>query len=140
MQLELDELWSFVSAKSRKCWVWLALSKQTLQVVACVLGGRGIETCQRLWNNIPPTYKQGTVFSDFWEAYQAVIPDDQHQAVGKDSGLTAHVERFNNTLRQRLARFVRKTLSFSKSVYMHLICLHMFLVRYNLDVLENCLA
>jgi insertion element IS1 protein InsB len=66
-----------------------------------------------------------------------VLPDEQHQAVSKGSGLTAHVERFNNTLRQRLARFVRKTLSFSKSEHMHLICLHRFLVRYNLEVIRD---
>ncbi|MGI8468829.1 MAG: IS1 family transposase [Pyrinomonadaceae bacterium] len=39
--------------------------------------------------------------------------------------------RWNNTLRQRLARFVRKTLSFSKSDAMHEICLFLFLHRYN---------
>ncbi len=126
-------LWSFVGCKRNKRWVWLAVCKQTKQVVACVIGGRGIDTCRKLWSNIPESYKQSIVFSDFWEAYQAVIPDEQHQAVGKDSGLTAHVERFNNTIRQRLARFIRKTLSFSKSEHMHLICLHMFLVRYNLE-------
>ena len=149
MQLELDELWSFVRCKANKRWIWLALCKQTRQVagattpdvagattpdvVVCVVGGRGVATCRRLWRNIPDPYKQGIVFSDFWEAYELVLPDEQHQAVGKDSGLSAHVERFNNTIRQRLARFVRKTLSFSKSDYMHLICLHMFLVRYNLE-------
>ncbi len=35
--------------------------------------------------------------------------------------------------RQRLARFVRKTLSFSKSDRMHEICLRLFLHRYNLS-------
>jgi insertion element IS1 protein InsB len=35
------------------------------------------------------------------------------------------------TLRQRLARFVRMTLSFSKSVLMHEACLLLFLHRYN---------
>jgi hypothetical protein len=43
-----------------------------------------------------------------------VIPQEQHTAVGKETGETAHVERWNNTLRQRLARFVRMTLSFSR--------------------------
>ncbi|MEJ7711713.1 MAG: hypothetical protein WKF84_18070 [Pyrinomonadaceae bacterium] len=43
--------------------------------------------------------------SDFWEAYQLVIPSPQHTAAGKESGETAHVERWNNTLRQRLGRF-----------------------------------
>jgi hypothetical protein len=46
-------------------------------------------------------------------------------------GETAHVERWNNTLRQRLARFVRKTLSFSKDPEMHEACLNLFLHRYN---------
>ena len=52
-------------------------------------------------------------------------------AAGKETGETAHVERWKNTLRQRLARFVRMTLSFSKSVIMHEACLILFLHRYN---------
>jgi IS1 family transposase len=51
---------------------------------------------------------------DFLRVYAAVIPEEQHTAVGKKTGETAHVERWNNTLRQRLARFVRMTLSFSR--------------------------
>ncbi len=94
-------MWSFVRCKANKRWIWLALCKHTRQVVACVIGGRGVATCRKLWRNVPESYKQGTIFSDFWEAYQAVIPNGQHEAVGKDSGLTAHIERFNNTIRQR---------------------------------------
>ena len=71
--------------------------------------------------------------SDFWEAYRGVIPDEQHEAVGKEEGETSHVERWINTLRQRLSRFVRKTLSFSKSPQMHHCCLKLFLYRYNLE-------
>ena len=130
-------MWSFVQKKSKKRWVWIALCKQTRQVVACVIGGRGAATCKQLWKGIPEDYKQGLCYSDFWEAYQSVLPDEHHQAVSKATGLTSHVERFNNTLRQRLARFVRKTLAFSKSEHMHLNCLHRFLVRYNLDIIRD---
>ena len=133
VELELDEMWSFVYKKDQKRWVWLALCKETKQVVSAVIGGRGKATCRQLWNGIPTNYKQGTCYTDFWDAYKAIIPDEQHCAVNKQSGLTAHIERFNNTIRQRLARFVRKTLSFSKSDHMHLICLHLFLHRYNLE-------
>jgi len=70
-------------------------------------------------------------YSDFWSAYAAVIPAAQHQAVGKETGETAHVERFNTTLRQRLARLVRQSLSFSKSAHMHDVCLRLFIWRYN---------
>ena len=75
--------------------------------------------------------RTGHCYTDFWKAYQAVIPEEHHTAVGKETGATAHVERWNNTLRQRLARFVRKTLSFSKSLLMHHACLLLFLHRYN---------
>ena len=126
-------MWSFVFKKKHKRWICLALCKATRQVVACVIGGRSEATCKQLWVSIPSNYRQGVFYSDFWRAYQNVIPDEQHQVVNKQSGLTNHVERFNNTIRQRLARFVRKTLSFSKSEHMHLICLHLFLHRYNLE-------
>ncbi len=137
MELELDELHSFVQKKAKKRWVWIALCKQTRQVVACVIGGRGAATCKQLWKGIPENYKQGLCYSDFWEAYQSVLPDEHHQAVSKATGLTSHVERFNNALRQRLAHEASKTLAFSKSEHMHLTCLHRFLVRYNLEIIRD---
>ncbi len=59
------------------------------------------------------------------------MPEEQHAAVGKDSGETNHVERWNLTLRQRLGRLVRRTLSFSKCECMHEICCGIFLHAYN---------
>ena len=131
--LELDELWSFVLKKANQAWIWIALCRKTRQVVAYAVGDRSEKTCYRLWEAIPFSYRVGHCFTDFWSAYQAVIPEAQHAAVGKETGETAHVERWNNTLRQRLARFVRKTLSFSKSQVMHEACLKLFLHRYNLE-------
>ncbi len=136
--LELDELWSFVLKKANKRWIWIALCRQTKQVVAFVIGDRSERTCRKLWETIPAAFCAGHCFSDFWEAYKQVIPPAQHTACGKDSGETNHVERWNNTLRQRLARFVRKTLSFSKSDVMHEICLFLFLHRYNNQLALSC--
>ena len=59
-------------------------------------------------------HQSGHCFSDFWNAYQAIIPEEQLTQVGKETGETAHVERWNCTLRQHLGRFVRETLSFSR--------------------------
>ena len=131
--LELDELWSFVAKKTNQTWVWIALCRCTRQVIAYAIGDRSQETCRRLWEAVPAAYRASHCFTDFWGAYQAVLPEEQHTAVGKETGETTHVERWNNTLRQRLARFVRKTLSFSKSGIMHEACLRLFLHRYNLD-------
>ena len=131
--LELDELWSFVLKKTNQAWIWIALCRKTRQVVAYAVGDRSEKTCRRLWEAIPSAYRASHCFTDFWVAYQAVLPEEQHSAVGKETGETAHIERWNTTLRQRLARFVRKTLSFSQSFVMHDACLKLFLHRYNLE-------
>ena len=114
------------------------MCRATRQVVAYAVGDRSRVTCQKLWAAIPGAYRRGHCFSDFWEAYQLVIPSEQHTAAGKESGLTAHVERWNNTLRQRLGRFVRKSLSFSKSDMMHELCLRLFLHEYNKSLALSC--
>ena len=134
--LELDELWSFVFRKSNKRWVWLALCRRTRQIVAFVIGDRSEKTCRNLWERIPEAYRSCRTFSDYWDAYQMVFPEQTHSSVGKKSGETNHIERWNNTLRQRLGRFVRKTLSFSKSERFHEMALAIFIHRYNLIRLE----
>ena len=101
--LELDEMWSFVLKRANKRWVWIALCRATRRVVAYAVGDRSRATCQKLWAAVPVAYRRGHCFSDFWEAYQLVIPAEQHTAAGKESGLTAHVERWNNTLRKARA-------------------------------------
>jgi insertion element IS1 protein InsB len=130
--LEWDELWSFVGSKAKPAWVWVALDRETQQVVACCLGDRSEESCRFLWEQVPEPWRAATCYTDFWQSYGAVIPDAQHVA-GKGTGETAHVERWNNTLRQRLGQFVRKTLSFSKCDYLHQARLILFLHRYNLS-------
>ncbi len=132
--LELDELWSFVLKKTRKRWLWTAICRRTRQLVAFVIGDRSAKTCRRLWNKIPAEYKQCLTFSDFWEAYQKVFPKKTHRCVGKESGQTAHMERWYNTLRQRLARFVRKTLSFSKLDAYHNMVTKWYIAEYNLAI------
>ena len=131
--LELDELWSFVRSKEEPAWVWVALDRDPRPVVACCLGDRRHESCRYFWEQVPAAWRAATCYTDFWEAYQGVIPASQHQAAGKGEGETAHVERWNNTLRQRRGQFVRKTLSFSKSDSLHWARLRLFLHRYNLS-------
>jgi insertion element IS1 protein InsB len=120
-----------VRSKAFVRWLWIALCRRTRQVVAYVFGDRSEATCRSLWEKIPEDYRQALCYTDFWQAYQSVIPEEQHEPVGKGSGETNHVERWNLTLRQRLGRFVRKTLSFSKCDRMHEICLRLFLDKYN---------
>lgn len=137
-QLELDEVWSFVLKKVNKRWLWTALCRRTRQIVAYIIGDRSEITCRNLWARIPAEYRKCHSYSDFWDAYEKVFPEETHRSVGKESGQTNHMERWNNTLRQWLGRYTRKTLSFSKSDFYHDLVTRIFIIRFNLTrALEN---
>jgi len=130
--LQCDEMWSFVGRKRNKQWVWIALDADSREVVALVVGDRSQATAQTLWDALPQAYQDGAIcYTDEWEAYAAVIPPDQHRPVKKDSGKTNYLERFNCTLRQRVSRLVRKTLSFSKKLTNHIGAIWYFVHYYN---------
>lgn len=121
--------------KRNKQWIWLALDKKTREIVGCYIGERGEIGAKGLWNSLPPVYRQCAVYyTDFWSAYAQVLPEKRHKPVGKETGLTNHIERFNNTLRQRVSRRVRKTLSFSKKLDNHIGAISNFIHYYNEDI------
>jgi IS1 family transposase len=96
--LQCDELWSFVDNKRNKQWIWLGLDVDTREIVGVYIGARDEAAAQQLWASLPPVYRQCAVaYTDFWAAYAAVFPSKRHQAVGKETGLTSYIERFNNT-------------------------------------------
>lgn len=130
--VQLDEMWSFVQNKANKAWIWLALNPANRQIIGMHIGKRSKEDAQKLWESIPSFFhEQVGFFSDYWQAYQAVFEPKSHFPVGKDSGLTAYIERFNGTMRQRVSRLVRKALSFSKKWDNHLGAIKYFICAYN---------
>jgi len=64
--------------------------------------------------------QQATFYTDQYGVFAGVIPAAQHRAINKVARKTAHIERFKNTLHQRVSRLVRKALSFSKKLANHL--------------------
>lgn len=138
--LELDEVWSFVGQRAQKRWLWTAMCRRTRQIVAFVIGDHSEGTCRRLWQAIPKAYRRCRSYSDFWKAYRAVFPADTHESVGKESGQTAHMERWYNTLRQRLSRYTRKTLSFSKKDAHHSLVTRWFITEHNMKMLKSPLT
>ncbi|MEY3299258.1 MAG: hypothetical protein RLZZ597_2518, partial [Cyanobacteriota bacterium] len=138
LKVQMDELWSFVDHKGNKQWVWVAMDVDTREIIGCPIGDRSRESAMALWQSIPAVYRQcAKVYTDYWEAYVTVIPNKRHAAVGKDSGLTSYIERLNNTLRQRISRLVRKTLSFSKKLENHIGAIWTFIHDYNRRVREK---
>src|SRR5512134_3381755 len=114
LEAETDEIWSFVEKKANKQWIWIALDVTTRQVIAFHVGDRSRESAVQLWGQVPEVYRQQAIFhTDLYEVYKGIIPAEQHRAITNRARKTNHVERFNNTLRQRVSRLVRSTLSFS---------------------------
>jgi insertion element IS1 protein InsB len=133
LEVEADEMWSFVKQKTNKQWVWIAMDKQTRQIIAFHVGDRSRESAKQLWANLPEVYcTQATFSTDQYDAYAGVIPAERHKAITKDARKTNHIERFNNTLRQRVSRLVRETLAFSKTVENHIGAIRYFICNYNL--------
>ena len=125
-------MWSFVGNKGEKVWIWLAQDIDTKEIIGVYIGSRDRDGAQGLWDSLPGVYRQCAVcYTDFWAAYEKIFPSKRHRSVGKDSGKTNHIERFNNTMRQRISRLVRKTLSFSKKIENHVGALWNFIHHYN---------
>ncbi|MCY1704327.1 IS1 family transposase [Deinococcus sp. SL84] len=131
--IELDEMWTFVAKKKQTRWIWIALERSTRRVLAWVLGDRSEQTAFKLWERLPLSLEQrlkGTFCTDLWRAYDEPLLGVKRLT---RKGETNHVERLNCTLRQRLGRLVRKSLSFSKTDEMLEASLTLAFHRYNLS-------
>ncbi|NET33959.1 MAG: IS1 family transposase [Cyanothece sp. SIO1E1] len=135
LTLECDGMWSFYVTRKKYAFVryiWLAIDRDTREIVGCYIGDRTRKSARKLWASMPAVYRQCAVaYTDFWDAYHKVLPSQRHRAVGKETGQTNHIERLNNTWRQRISRLVRKSLSFSKKLDNHIGAIWYFIHDYN---------
>ena len=121
--------------KTNKQWIWLALDRDTREIVGVHIGARDAGGARALWGSLPFEYRRhAACHTDFWEAYRTVFPEGRHTASGKQAGQTNHIERFNCTLRQRVSRLARKTLSFSKTLENHIGAIWYFIHYYNSQI------
>ena len=133
LEVEADEMWSFVKQRANKQWIWIAMDKQTRQIIAFHVGDRSHDSAKQLWANLPAGYREQAMFyTDQYEVYKGVIPAAQHKAITKKARKANHIERFNNTLRQRVSRLVRDTLAFSKKLANHIGAIKYFICHHNL--------
>jgi len=103
--------------------------------VAYYLGDRTKESFKIFYAKVPIDYANCLSTSDGLEVYR-VLKIYGHSMSKKKQGRTSQVEAFNTILRQRLARLVRKTCAFSKSMEMHEIVIRWFIQQYNEDILS----
>lgn len=105
----------------------------TRQVIAFHVGDRSGQSAATLWEKIPSVYHGRAMFyTDQYAVYTKIIPSTQHRTISKLARKTNHVERFNCTLRQRVSRLVRATLSFSKKLSHHIGAIKYYICHYSL--------
>jgi len=135
--LEFDELCGFCGKKKNKQWIWAALSRNTRQIVAYVIGDRSEKTFQRLIRKIPIEWLKIQSYSDAWKSYSCLLSKGNHRMVGKETGQTNHIERYWASLRARVSRYVRKSLSFSRKLRYHHLLTKFFMMDYNAQCLST---
>ena len=127
---EVEERWSFVQRKAQQRWLWQAIDHLTGVVLAYGLGSRADEVCVEVQKLLKPF---GLVH--FYPAaagvYERPLSATAH-TVGKL--YPQQIERKPLTLRTRIKRLARKTLCFSKSVFMHDTVIGLFVNRYEFGV------
>ncbi|MEG4800432.1 IS1 family transposase [Microcoleus sp. ARI1-B5] len=128
---------SVVSFKANKPWKELAIDTLSKEIVVGYMGNRDETGARELWDSLPPVYRQCAVsYTDFWSACGTVFYFKTHK-VGKETKLTNYLERFNNTMRQRISRLVRNTLSFSKKLSYHMGAIWYLIHEHNASLLLN---
>jgi IS1 family transposase len=57
LDVEADDMASFVQKKETKQWMWLAMDVKTRQIIAFHVGDRSRKSTKRLWAKIPKAYR-----------------------------------------------------------------------------------
>ena len=124
--LECDELCTFVTKQTKTRWIWLAMDRLTRKIVGCFIGQRDGVGAFGLWQSLPAPYLEAKCHTDGLAIYRSVVFGALHIIGG-----TQHIERFNATLRLRIAHLVRKSLSFSRKQVNLEMLIWLFIHRYN---------
>ena len=102
------------------------MDRLTRKIVGCFLGRRDAVASFGLWQSLSAPYLDARCHTDGLSAYKGVVFGALHVIGG-----TQHIERFNATLRLRIAHLVRKSLSFSRKQANLELLIWLFIHRYN---------
>lgn len=119
---EVDELRTYYKCKTKLLWVVYALQKDTKQVVEFAVGARTKTTLQKVISTL--CMSDATIINtDKLNLYGYIIPQAIHAT--KQYG-TNNIERKNLSLRTHLKRLNRRTICFSRSIFLLSACLRIY--------------
>lgn len=112
-EYEIDKMCSYVSRNNVESRVWItyAINRKTKDIIAVAVGRRNNETISKVTNAVLNLHPK-MVYTDKYIGYKSLIPPGIHCT---KRSKTNCIERMNLTIRNRISRLSRKTLSFPKS-------------------------
>ena len=119
-------MWSFVGSKAPQRWLWHAIDPLTGAVLAYAFGSRADAVFVELKQLLKP-FGLVHFYTDGAGVYERHLPASAH-TVGKSH--TQQSERTHLTLRTRIKRLARKTICFSKAVFLQDTVIGLFVNRY----------
>lgn len=112
-EYEVDELCTYIGNKRKRIWVVSAMEKQSREIVVFNIGRRTNQTLVKVTECLHLSCAR-KIFTDKLQNYKTLIEKKIHKVVPYG---TNHLERLHLTWRTHLKRFNRKTICYSKSIY-----------------------
>ena len=109
-KFEVDELWTYIGAKSKCTWITYVLERNTRKVIDFFVGSKSKDNIRPLINHVLLLNPQ-RIYTDKLNLYPSLIPKDIHRVFRY---CTNRIERKNLTLRTHIKRISRKTICYSK--------------------------
>lgn len=109
------------------CWTWIAIDRNSKQILGFVCGKRDTNTFKRLYQQLN-THNIQLFCSDYWKSYREVIPKPKHIT---SKAQTFTIEGYNSLIRHFIARFRRKSKCYSKSEKMIENTLNLLFAKWN---------
>jgi hypothetical protein len=62
LEVEADDMASFVQKKANKQWIWLAMDAKSRQIIGFHVGDRSRKSARKWWVKIPKSYRRHATF------------------------------------------------------------------------------
>ncbi len=113
-EYEIDEVHTYIGKKASPCYITYAINRLTRTVIDFVIGARTKENIGRLIDKLMLLAPK-RIYTDKLNIFPLLIPAAIHRTYQYK---TNRIERKNLTIRTHLKRLSRRTICYSKSVFM----------------------
>ncbi len=119
---QMDELRTYWGHKRNELWLMYGINQHTGNVIAFFVGRRTKENSKKVIDKLLALNPE-RICTDGLNIYPRLIPKHIHHIFAY---CTNKIERYNLTLRTHLKRLGRKTICYSKSVFMLECCMRLY--------------